>query len=185
MPHAHCKQERIDRRKTTGRQRMTIDTVTPYTAVIPDVDLEDLRARLGRVRWPGEIAEAGWDYGVPLAYVRELAAHWRDGFDWPAQELRLNTYPQFLSTVDGEQIHFLHVRSPEADALPLIVTHGWPMSVFEYLSLIGPLSDPRAHGADPADAFHLVIPRLPGSGSPALLAAAGGTRLGLREHGWH
>jgi epoxide hydrolase len=143
---------------------MTTDTITPYTAQIPDADLDDLRARLGRVRWPDEVAEAGWDYGVPVAYVRELSARWRNEFNWPAQEQRLNTHPQFLSTIDGEQIHFLHVRSPEADALPLIITHGWPMSVFEYLDLIGPLSDPGADGADPADAFHLVIPSVPGIG---------------------
>jgi epoxide hydrolase len=143
---------------------MTTETLTGYTAQIPDVDLEDLRARLGRVRWPDEVAEAGWDYGVPLAQVRELTSYWRDGFDWRAQEKRLNAYPQFLTTIDGEQIHFLHVRSPQADALPLIITHGWPMSVFEYLDLIGPLSDPRSHGADPADGFHLVIPSVPGVG---------------------
>jgi epoxide hydrolase len=167
MAQALCQEARIDRsirHHTTGRQRMTTDTPTAYTAQIPNADLEDLRARLERVRWPDEVAEAGWDYGVPLAHVRELAAHWRDGFDWRAQEKRLNTYPQFLTTIDGEQIHFLHVRSPEADALPLIITHGWPMSVFEYLDLIGPLSDPRPHGADPADAFHLVIPSVPGIG---------------------
>jgi hypothetical protein len=143
---------------------MTTDTITPYRARIPDVDLEDLRTRLGGVRWPDEVAAAGWDYGVPVAYVRDLAARWRNGFDWRAQERRLNRYPQFLSTIDGEQVHFLHVRSPEADALPLIVTHGWPMSVFEYLDLVGPLSDPRAHGVDSADAFHLVIPSVPGTG---------------------
>jgi epoxide hydrolase len=152
------------RHHTTGRQRMTSDTITPYTAQIADADLNDLRTRLGRVRWPDDVAGADWDYGVPLGHVRDLAARWRDGFDWPAQEKRLNAYPQFLSTIDGEQIHFLHVRSPEAEALPLIVTHGWPMSVFEYLDLIGPLTDPRAHGADPADAFHLVIPSAPGIG---------------------
>src|SRR6185312_15652954 len=164
MPQALPKEERIDPPSKTGRQRMTTDTIAPYTAQIPDVDLEDLRTRLGRVRWPDEVADAGWDYGVPQAYVRELAARWRDGFEWRALERRLNTYPQFLSMIDGEQIHFLHVRSPEADALPLIITHGWPMSVFEYLDLIAPLSDPRAHGADPADAFHLVIPSVPGIG---------------------
>jgi epoxide hydrolase len=97
---------------------MTTDAITPHTAQIPDADLEDLRTRLGRVRWPDEVAEADWDYGVPVAYVRKLAARWRDEFDWRAREKRLNRCPQFLSTIDGEQIHFLHVRSPEADALP-------------------------------------------------------------------
>lgn len=177
---------------------MTTDAITPYTAQIPDVDLQDLRTRLGRVRWPDEVADAGWDYGVPLAYVRELAARWREGFDWRAQENRLNAYPQFLTTIDGDQIHFLHVRSPEADALPLIITHGWPMSVFEYLDLIGPLSDPRAHGADPADAFHLVIPSVPGIGFSGPTRARGWdtariarawvalmARLGYQSYGAH
>jgi pimeloyl-ACP methyl ester carboxylesterase len=97
-----------------------------------------------------------------MEYVRELVEHWRSRFDWRAQEARLNAHPQFTTTIDGQTVHFLHVRSPEADALPLICTHGWPMTVFEYLDLIGPMTDPRAHGGDPADAFHVVIPSLPG-----------------------
>jgi pimeloyl-ACP methyl ester carboxylesterase len=99
---------------------------------------------------------------VPVDYVRDLVERWRDGYDWRAQEARLNEHPQFTTTIDGQQVHFLHVRSPEPGALPLICTHGWPMSVFEYLDLIGPLSDPGSHGGDPADAFHLVIPSIPG-----------------------
>ena len=136
--------------------------VRPFRVEIPQADLDDLQARLGRVRWPDELPGVEWSYGVPLDYVRELVDHWRSGFDWRAQEARVNAHPQFTTTIDGQRVHFLHVRSPEPDALPLICTHGWPMSVFEYLDLIGPLSDPRAHGGDPADAFHLVIPSVPG-----------------------
>ena len=136
--------------------------VRPYRAEIPQADLDDLQVRLGRVRWPDELRRVEWSYGVPLDYVRELVDYWRTSFDWREHEASLNAHPQLLTTIDGQQVHFLHVRSPEPDALPLICTHGWPMSVFEYLDLIGPLSDPRAHGGDPADAFHVVIPSLPG-----------------------
>jgi pimeloyl-ACP methyl ester carboxylesterase len=101
---------------------------------------------------------------VPVGYLRELAGYWRDGFDWRAQEARLNRLPQFTTTIDGQPIHFLHVRSPEPDALPLLVTHGYPGSVVEFLEVAGPLTDPRSHGGDPADAFHLVAPSLPGYG---------------------
>jgi hypothetical protein len=136
--------------------------VRPFRVAIPDADLQDLHDRLARVRWPDELAGADWQYGVPLAHVRELVEHWRSRFDWRAHEARLNAHPQFTTTIDGQTVHFLHVRSPEADALPLICTHGWPMTVFEYVDLIGPLTDPRAHGGDPADAFHVVIPSIPG-----------------------
>ena len=136
--------------------------VRPYRVEIDQADLDDLRARLARVRWPDELTGAGWDYGVPVEWVRGLVDRWRDGYDWRAHEARLNAHPQFTTTIDGQRVHFLHVRSPEPGALPLICTHGWPMSVFEYLDLIGPLSDPGRHGGDPADAFHLVIPSIPG-----------------------
>jgi epoxide hydrolase len=143
---------------------MTAATISPYLVEIPDAELEDLHSRLRSVRWPDELRDVGWDYGVPRSYVQDLVEYWRDGYDWRAQQARLNEQPQFLTTVDGQRVHFLHVRSPEPDALPLVCTHGWPMSVFEYLGLIGPLSDPRAHGADPGDAFDLVIPSIPGVG---------------------
>jgi epoxide hydrolase len=148
--------------------------VRPYRVEMPQTDLDDLQARLGRVRWPDELRRVEWSYGVPLDYVRELVDYWRTTFDWRGHEARLNAHTQLLTTIDGQQVHFLHVRSPEPDALPLICTHGWPMSVFEYLDLIGPLSDPRAHGGDPADAFHVVIPSLPG------VAFSGPTT----DHGW-
>ena len=141
---------------------MTNTDVRPFLLDLPQADLDDLHDRLARTRWPDELEGVDWSYGVPLDYVRELVEYWRTGFDWRAHEARLNGYPQFTTTIDGQRVHFVHVRSPEPDALPLICTHGWPMSVFEYLDLAGPLSDPRAHGGDPADAFHVVIPSLPG-----------------------
>jgi hypothetical protein len=138
--------------------------IEAFTARVPQEDLDDLQARLARVRWPDELADAGWTYGVPLDYARSLVEYWREDYDWRAHEARLNAHPQFLTTIDGQRVHFIHVRSSEPGALPLICTHGWPMSVFEYLDLIGPLTDPRAHGGDPSDAFHLVIPSVPGVG---------------------
>jgi pimeloyl-ACP methyl ester carboxylesterase len=124
---------------------------------VPEAELDDLRERLERTRWPAEGPGEGWSRGVPVGYLR-------DGFDWPAQEARLNRLPQFTTTIDGQPVHFLHVRSPEPDALPLLVTHGYPGSVVEFLEVAGPLTDPRSHGGDPADAFHLVAPSLPGFG---------------------
>ena len=135
-----------------------------YRVDIPQADLDDLAARLSRTRFPDELSDVGWSYGVPLGYVRELVDHWLNGYDWRTHEARINEHPQFVTTIDGEQVHFLHLRSPEPDALPLIATHGWPMSVVEYLDLIGPLTEPRSHGGDPADAFHLVVPSIPGVG---------------------
>jgi pimeloyl-ACP methyl ester carboxylesterase len=138
--------------------------VHPFKLDIPQEQLDDLRARLAATRWPDELPDADWDYGAPLEHVRALADHWRDGYDWRAQERRLNAWPHFSTEIDGAHVHFLHVRSPEPDALPLIMTHGWPGSIVEFLYAIGPLTDPRAHGGDPADAFHLVVPSIPGFG---------------------
>ena len=138
--------------------------VRPFRVDVPQADLDDLHDRLARTRWPDELPGAGWDYGIPLGYVKELAEYWRTTYDWRRHEAELNRYPQFTTTIDGANLHFLHVRSPEPGALPLMVTHGWPGSVAEFLDVIGPLSDPRAHGGDPADAFHLVVPSLPGYG---------------------
>ena len=138
--------------------------IHPFRVEIPQADLDDLHDRLARTRWPDELAGVGWSRGVPLDYLQDLAGYWRDGYDWRGQEARLNQLPQFTTEIDGQRIHFLHVRSPEPDALPLIVTHGYPGSVVEFLDLVGPLTDPRAHGGDPADAFHLVAPSLPGYG---------------------
>ena len=138
------------------------DTLIPFRIAIPDADLRDLHQRLDAARWPDEIDDAGWDYGIPLQTTRDLAAYWRHGYDWRAWEARLNEIPQFQTTIDGQNIHALHVRSPEPDAMPLILTHGWPGSILEFINVIGPLTDPRAHGGDPRDAVHVVAPSIPG-----------------------
>jgi len=151
----------------TAERQMTTTAdaaIKPFRVSVPQADLDSLRERLDRTRWPDELANAGWDYGVPLAEMKDLADYWRTSYDWRAQESRLNAYPQFTTTIDGQNIHFLHVRAAEPDALPLVLTHGWPGSVAEFLDLIGPLTDPRAHGGNRRDAFHLVIPSLPGFG---------------------
>jgi pimeloyl-ACP methyl ester carboxylesterase len=136
----------------------------PFRIEVAQAELADLRHRIGTTRWPDEPFEAGWERGVPLDYLRELAEYWRTDYDWRAAEARLNAIPQFVDEIDGARIHFLHVRSPEPDATPMIITHGWPGSIAEFWSIIGPLTDPRAHGGDPADAFDLVIPSVPGFG---------------------
>ncbi|MFI7153521.1 epoxide hydrolase family protein [Nonomuraea sp. NPDC050022] len=141
-----------------------MNEIRDFRIDIPQADLDDLTERLARVRWADELPDAGSDYGVSLQYLRGLVQRWRDGYDWRAWEAKLNAYPQFTTTIDGQNVHFLHVRSPEPDATPLLLTHGWPTTIVEYLDVIGPLSDPRAHGGDPADAFHLVIPSVPGFG---------------------
>jgi epoxide hydrolase len=177
----------------------TVDSeIRPFRADIQQRSLDDLHDRLSRTRWTAEIPAPGApeDYGVSLAWVRELAEYWKDGFDWRAYEERLNSYPQFVTEVDGQDIHFLHAKSPEPDAVPLILTHGWPGSVIEFLDLIGPLTDPRAHGLAPSIAFDLVIPSLPGFAFSAPLkdrgwstrrtAAAWATlmgRLGYQRYG--
>ncbi|MFE2408615.1 epoxide hydrolase family protein [Kitasatospora sp. NPDC059408] len=136
----------------------------PFRIAVPQEDLDDLHRRLAAVRWPAEVPGAGWARGVPLEYLKELTEYWRTEFDWRAAEERLNRFPQFRTEIDGATVHFLHVRSPEPDATPLILTHGWPGSVAEYLDVIELLTDPRSHGGDPADAFHVVIPAPPGFG---------------------
>ena len=138
--------------------------IRPFRIAVPQADLDDLRERLAHARFPDELPDVGWNYGVTLDYVQDLVARWRNDYDWRAWEAKLNAYPQFTTTIDGQNIHFLHVRSPEPDALPLVLTHGWPGSIVEYIDVLGPLSNPRAHGGDPNDAFHLVIPSLPGYG---------------------
>src|SRR6266567_4913623 len=138
--------------------------MTPYTVALPQADVDDLKVRLSRIRWTNELAGSGTDYGVPLSPLERLVKYWREGYDWRIWEAKLNTYPQFTTTIDGENIHFLHVRSNVDNALPLILTHGWPTSVFDYLDLIDPLTDPSSHGGKQTQAFHLVIPSLPGYG---------------------
>ena len=134
----------------------------PFEIKIPQEQLDDLKQRIAATRWPDEIPDAGWTRGVPVGYLKGLAEHWGTAFDWRAAEARLNSFPQFLTEIDGANVHFLHVRSPEPDALPVILTHGWPGSFAEFLDIIGPLTDPASYGGDRADAFHVVIPSIPG-----------------------
>lgn len=149
--------------------------IRPYRISVPQADLDDLRERLARTRWAADLPGTGWERGVPTAYLRELAAYWEKEYDWRAHEAALNAYPQFITTIDGTQLHFLHVRSAQPDATPLMLLHGWPGSVVEFIDLIGPLTDPAAYGGDPAGAFHLVIPSLPGYGFSGPLTETGWT----------
>jgi pimeloyl-ACP methyl ester carboxylesterase len=149
---------------------MATTEIRPFRIDVPQTDLDDLASRLRQTRWADELPGAGDAYGVPAQRVRRLAEYWRDSFDWRALEARLNAYPQFVTEIDGEQVHFLHVRSSRADATPLILTHGWPGSVVEYLDVIAPLTEPT----DPdAPAFHLVIPSVPGFGFSGPTHSAG------------
>lgn len=138
--------------------------ITPFRIDIPDTQLDDLRDRLNRTRWPEREPVDDWSQGIPLGYVQELCRYWADNYDWRKSETRLNAFPQFRTQIDGLGIHFIHVRSPQPDAFPIVLTHGWPGSVVEFHKVIGPLSDPVAHGGEAADAFHVVCPSLPGYG---------------------
>lgn len=138
--------------------------VHPFSVDVPQVELDELTDRLARTRWPDGSPGDEWEYGIPVAYLEELVEHWRTAYDWRDHETKLNEFPQFTTSIDGATVHVLHVRSPEPDALALLLTHGWPGSIVEFLDVIGPLTDPRAHDGDPTDAFHLVIPSIPGYG---------------------
>lgn len=138
--------------------------IRPFRIEVADAEIDDLRDRLTRTRWPDELAEAGWDYGIPLADTKELARYWATDYDWRRHEARLNEFPQFTATIDGQKIHFLHVLSGEPNAVPLLLTHGWPGSIVEFMQVIGPLVDPRKYGGNPADGFHVVVPSIPGFG---------------------
>jgi pimeloyl-ACP methyl ester carboxylesterase len=142
----------------------TTGDVTPFRVEVPQAALEDLRQRLGMTRWPERETASDWSQGVPLDRMQALVSYWAQGYDWRAAEARLNTFPQFRTQIDGLGIHFLHVRSKHENALPIILTHGWPGSVFEFLKVIEPLVDPTAHGGKVEDAFHVVVPSLPGYG---------------------
>jgi epoxide hydrolase len=140
------------------------DEVTPFRVEVAEAALADLRDRLARTRWPEPETVGDWSQGVPLSYLQALCGYWADGYDWRATERRLNGLPQFRTGIDGLGIHVLHLRSPHPGALPIVMTHGWPGSIVEFLKVLGPLTDPTAHGGDAADAFHLVCPSLPGYG---------------------
>ena len=136
----------------------------PFRVDVPDEVLNDLQARLKLTRWADDFANEGWQYGTNTAYLKELVAYWIDGYDWRKQERAINAYPQFRTEIDGVPIHFIHVRGKGPNPKPLILSHGWPWTFWEYRKVIGPLSDPGAHGGDPADAFDVVVPSLPGYG---------------------
>ncbi|MBB3087062.1 epoxide hydrolase family protein [Geodermatophilus sabuli] len=141
------------------------DAVTrPFTVDVPDQAVEDLRRRLRDTRWPEPATVDDWSQGVPLGYLRDLCGYWAEEYDWRARQARFNAVPQVVTEIDGLPVHVLHVRSPRRDALPLVLTHGWPGSVAEFLDVLGPLTDPAAYGGDPADAFDVVVPSLPGFG---------------------
>ena len=138
--------------------------IRPFKIAAPDADLTDLRRRILATRWPEAEVVDDWSQGIPLAYVQELAAYWTDGYDWRTREAALNRFDQFITEIDGVDIHFIHQRSPHADAMPLIMTHGWPGSIVEFHKVIEPLSNPTAHGGKAEDAFHVICPTLPGYG---------------------
>jgi pimeloyl-ACP methyl ester carboxylesterase len=178
------------------------EAVIPFKIQVADSVLSDLKQRLARTRFPGEISGSGWDYGTNLGYLKELVTYWRDTFDWRAAERRLNQFDQFTTNIDGLDIHFIHQRSKNPNALALAVTHGWPGSVVEFTKIIGPLTEPTAHGGTASDAFHVVAISLPGfgfSGKPAergysperiagiiakLMARLGYTKYGLQGGDW-
>ena len=155
--------------------------IKSFSIDIPQSTLDDLAAKLAGARLPAPLPGDDWDTGVPVSWLTELVDYWRTKYDWRAAEAELNAYPQFTTEIDGQRIHFLHVKSPEPDALPLVLTHGWPGSIVEFLDLIGPLTDPVAHGGDAADAFHLVIPSLPGFGFSGPVSKSGWGRERVGE----
>ena len=147
--------------------------VKKYRIRVPKSVLTDLKRRLANTRWPEREAVAGWSQGVPLAYMRDLVEYWRGDYDWNRCQDELNLLPQFITELDGLDIHFLHIKSHHKNAMPMIMTHGWPGSMLEFMKVIGPLTDPEAHGGKGEDAFHLVIPTLPGFGFSAKPATSG------------
>lgn len=144
---------------------MTSDeSIQPFEVESFRDEIDELERRLADTRWPDLLPDAGWEYGTEREYLQTLCGHWRDGFNWTAFEERLNQFEQYTTRIDGQRIHFYHVRSSSSSARPLLLSHGWPGSVVEFLDVLGPLAEPEAHGGDPADAFHVVAPSLPGYG---------------------
>jgi pimeloyl-ACP methyl ester carboxylesterase len=140
------------------------DTIARFEIHVEESVLEDLKSRLARTRFPDQIEGTGWEQGIPTDYLRELVEHWRGGYDWRAHEARLNELPHFRTRIDGQSIHFVHARSARADAFPLLLMHGWPGSIVEFLDVIPRLTEPEVHGGAAADAFHVIAPSLPGYG---------------------
>ncbi|GIP32811.1 epoxide hydrolase family protein [Paenibacillus sp. J2TS4] len=151
------------------------DLIQPFLIDVSEEKLDDLKERLARVRWPEQLPDPEWERGAPLSYVKELADYWLHHYDWRVHEQQLNKLPHFLTNIEGQNIHFIHVKSPEEDATPLMLLHGWPGSFIEFLDTIDCLTNPRAHGKEADDAFHLVIPSIPGFGFSAPLTAPGWT----------
>lgn len=149
------------------------NAITPFVIEVDESDLAFLRDRLSRTRWPSQETVGDWSQGVPVAYLRSICEYWERGYDWRRVEARLNALPQFRTTIDGLAIHFLHLRSPHETAVPLVLTHGWPGSVLEFEKVLGPLTDPVAHGGEAKDAFHVVCPTLPGFGFSGKPVASG------------
>lgn len=168
----------------TTMQSKPTETIHPFTINIPQADLDILHQRLAHTRWPTQWPGADWSRGVPVAYLQELAAYWQTGYDWRKQEAHLNSFPQFTTEIEGQPIHFLHVLSPVPNALPLLLTHGWPSSFVEFLKVIAPLTNPQAHGGAASDAFHLVIPSLPGYGFSSPVREAGWGNLFRIAQAW-
>lgn len=162
----------------------TTSEIRPFHIDIAESDLADLRRRLARTRWPQHPSDDDWARGVPAPYLHRLAHHWANTYDWRAQEARLNEFPQFTTNIDGQTIHFFHVRSTVPGALPLILTHGWPSSPVEFLQMIGPLTDPVSYGGDPTEAFDVVIPSLPGYGFSTPVTSPGWGNLFRVAQAW-
>jgi epoxide hydrolase len=160
MPSA----QRGEPASTPGTRPTTVDAVVPFKIQVPDAVLTDLKQRLSRARFADEIPDAGWDYGTNAAYLKALIEYWRDKYDWRAAERRLNQFDQFKTKIDGLEIYFVHQRSKVPTAKPLLLLNGWPSSIEEYVKVIGPLTDPVAHGGRAEDAFHVIIPSMPGYG---------------------
>ena len=182
----------------THTQSLDRSAVHPFTVSVPQADLDDLAARLDRTRLPRPAPGDSWDYGVPNSYLSETLATWRSGFDWREQEARMNEFPHYRTEIDGQPVHFLHVPSAEADAVPLLLVHSYPGSFLDFLDMIGPLTDPVAHGGRAQDAFSVVVPSLPGFAFSTPVADRGWTtarlartfdtlmrRLGYSRYGAH
>ena len=185
-----------------GKTEAMSNDIRPFTIAVPDEVLADLRDRLARTRWPDQIPGTEWTYGTDLNTLRDLCDYWRTEFDWRAAEAELNRWPQFTTDIDDLHVHFIHARSPHPEAMPLIITHGWPGSIAEFRNIIGPLTDPTTFGGDASDAFHVIAPSIPGYGfsgptqvtgvnirrvaatNAALMARLGYTRYGAQGGDW-
>jgi pimeloyl-ACP methyl ester carboxylesterase len=180
----------------TPSRDFTADPPTPFHVHVQDAVLDDLNSRLANTRWPDQIPGSGWDRGPNVAWMRDLCEYWRTDYDWRKQEARINAWPQFMTRIDGLDVHFVHLRSKHEQATPLVLVHGWPGSFVEFLGILGPLTDPEAHGGNAEDAFHVVVPSLPGFGFSSKPQEAGWnsqrmaeviaklmTRLGYERYG--